>query len=108
MSEVVRITVVPRREMITVVNGGLSALCALAGIDREQAGRLQLATEEVFLYSVQTIRKAGLESMVTVRFCHHGQGFKIVLEYPGPKGPLDGCFRAGHLDMPEFKSFEAV
>lgn len=108
MLEVVRVTVAPRKEMISVVNAGLAALCELTHFPEAKAKRLQLATEELFLYALSTIRQSRLNVDVTVRFRRQAQGFQIVVEYPGPRGAMDKYLKLGHVQLQAVKSFESL
>lgn len=108
MLEVVRVTVAPKKELIGVVNAGLAALCNLTNFPEAKAKRLQLATEELFLYALSTIRQAGLKVNVTVRFRHHAHWFQIVVEYPGPRGAMDKHLNLGHARLRAVKNFESL
>ena len=108
MQEVVRVTVTPRREMVVVVNAGLEALCRLRKTPQEDAKRLQLAVEEVFLYALSTIKTSKHNADISARFRVHDDGFQVVIEYPGIRGPLDHYLRADHLHLLQVKTFEAL
>ncbi|GAB6058066.1 hypothetical protein [Desulfonatronum parangueonense] len=108
MIEVVRVTVAPRKELVVVVNAGLEGLCRLMNYPEDVSKRLQLATEEVFLYVVNTIRTTKMNADITARFRHHARSFQIVIEYPGIRGPLDHYLRLGHLHLLQVKTFEAL
>ncbi len=94
--------------MISVVNAGLNALCCQINFTDEQCRRLQLATEEIFLYSLHTIRRAGLKSPVTVRFRTQSSAFQIALEYAGPRGALDMYLKPGHLQSMRVNNFQGL
>ncbi len=108
MIEVVRVTVAARREMVVVVNAGLESLCRLMNYPEDKTKRLQLATEEVFLYVVSTIKTSKKNADITVRYRHLAGGFQIVIEYPGIRGPLDLYLRLGHLHLLQVKTFEGL
>lgn len=108
MQEVVRVTVTPRREMVVVVNAGLEALCRLRNISQEEAKRLQLAVEEVFLYALSTIKTSKHNADISARFRVQGDGFQVVIEYPGIRGPLDHYLRTDQLHLLQVKTFEAL
>ena len=108
MLELVRISVCPKAEIIGVVNAGLDALCAYIAFPVDKARRLQLATEEIYLYTINTIRRAGLKSTVTVRFRCYSDGFQIVVEYIGPRGPYDSYLKPGQLQSLKVKDFDAL
>lgn len=108
MLELVRVSVCPKPEMIAVVNAGLEALCRHIHYPVDKSRRLQLATEEIFLYALNTIRKANLRSILTVRFRSHANGFQIVVEYVGPRGELDGYLKPGQLQSLKISGFDAV
>lgn len=108
MLELVRLSVCPKPEMIVVVNAGLEALCSHIRFPQDKAERLQLATEEIFLYALSTIRKADLRSIVTIRFRGHADGFQIVVEYVGPRGALDSYLKPGQLQSIKVNDFDGV
>ncbi len=108
MQEVVRVTVTPRREMVVVVNAGLEALCRLRKTPQEDARRLQLAVEEVFLYALSTIKTSKHNADISARFRDQDDGFQVVIEYPGIRGPLDHYLRTDHLHLLQVKTFEAL
>jgi anti-sigma regulatory factor (Ser/Thr protein kinase) len=106
--ELVKVTVSPRPDLISVINAGLKALCEIVCLSPENCSRLQLATEEVFLYAVKTLKTAELNAAITVRYNHVADGFQIIVEYPGPRGPLDKYLKPGRLHLLEVKTFEAL
>lgn len=108
MIEVVRVTVAPKKELVGVVNAGLEGLCRLMNFPDDKINRLQLATEEVFLYVVSTIKTSKKNADITVRFRHHSEAFQVIIEYPGIRGPLDLYLRLGHLHLLQVKTFEAL
>lgn len=108
MIEVVRVTVSPEPEMISVVNAGLNALCRQISFTDNQCRRLQLATEEIFVYSLHTISRAGLKSPVTVRFRTQIKAFQIILEYVGPRGALDMYLKPGQLQSMRVSNFQGL
>ncbi|MFP4108456.1 MAG: hypothetical protein ACLFP9_06090 [Desulfonatronovibrio sp.] len=108
MLELVRASVCPKPEMVAVVNAGLEALCTHIRYPADKTRRLQLATEEIFLYALNTIHKASLRSILTVRFRSHANGFQIVVEYVGPRGELDGYLKPGQLQSLKVNGFDAV
>ena len=67
MLEIIKVSVYPRKELICVVNTGLKTLCSLVEIADDKTHRLQLATEEVFLYAVHTVRQEDIKSKITAR-----------------------------------------
>lgn len=103
-----RVTVVPRREMAIVVSAGLEGLCLLRDTPREDALQLQSAVEEIFAYAVSTIKTSKLNADISARFRVHDQGFQIVIEYPGIRGPLDHYLHSEHLHLLQVKTFEAL
>ena len=108
MAEVVRVTVAPRREMAVVVNAGLEALCRVLHLPEDAAARLRLATEEVFLYALSTIKTSKMNADISARFRTVDDGFQIVIEYPGVRGPLDHYLQTDHLHLLQVKTFEAL
>lgn len=108
MIELATITVKADRRLIGVVNAGLRALCDQLGMEEQRRFRLQLATEEVFLYCVETIRKTGTGGDVTVRFSHDAAGFRIIIEYMGKRGELDKYLQPGMLKNMKVKTFEGL
>jgi len=108
MIELATVSVKADRRLICVVNAGLRALCDQLGLDEKRRYRLQLGTEEVFLYCVDTIRKTGTGGAVTVRFAHDASGFQIIVEYMGKRGELDKYLQPGMLKNMKVKTFEAL
>jgi anti-sigma regulatory factor (Ser/Thr protein kinase) len=108
MLELVTVSVTPKPEMICVPNAGLAALCEHVKLSGEKAHRLQLATEEIFIYAVTTLRKAGLNTPITFRFRANTNGFQIVLDYAGPKGSLDNQLNTGQIKTLPVKDFQVL
>lgn len=108
MIELATISVKADRRLIGVVNAGLRALCEQLGMEETRRHRLQLATEEVFLYCVETIRRTGTGGPVTVRFAHDAAGFQIIVEYEGKRGNLDKYLQPGMLKNMKVKTFEGL
>ena len=108
MLELIKLSVYPKKELICVINCGLKALCTQVNIANDKAYRLQLATEEIFIYAVHTVQKATIHSMITARFSYDSCGFQIVIEYTGKPGPLDRHLKNGSLHNIKVKSFEAL
>lgn len=106
--ELAIVTVKADRRLISVVNAGLRALCEQLGMEEERRFRLQLATEEIFLYCVETIRKSGLGGTVTTRFFHGAAGFQIIIDYKGKRGHLDKYLKPGMLKEMKVKTFEGL
>jgi hypothetical protein len=77
-------------------------------IHQDTIRRLELATEEMFLYCLSTLAKAGLNSPVTTRFNHHARGFQVLMEYSGPKGVLDKYLQPGRIHELKMQSFESM
>ncbi len=108
MIELATISVNADRRLIGVVNAGLRALCEQLGMKETRRHRLQLATEEVFLYCVETIRKTATGGVVTARFAHDAAGFQIIVEYVGKRGDLDKYLQPGMLKNMKVKTFEGL
>ncbi|TVQ97129.1 MAG: hypothetical protein EA399_14095 [Desulfovibrionales bacterium] len=108
MVELVRVTVAPLREMAGVVAAGVKAICRVRNTLFADANQLQLAVEEVFLYALSTIKTSKYNADITARFQIHGDGFQVVIEYPGVRGPLDHYLQTDHLHLLQVKTFEAL
>ncbi len=108
MIELASVTVRPEKRLVCVVKAGLHALCDELGFDEKRRFKLELGAEEVFCYCAGTIREAGSNAPVTVRFFSGGDAFMIVLEYAGERGELDQYLKPGKLDRMRIKTFEAL
>lgn len=108
MTDVVRITVAPRREMVVVVTAGLEAMCCVRNTPREDVEQLRMAVEEVFLYALSTVKTTKLNADISVRFRVRDERMQVVIEYPGVRGPLDHYLHMDHLHLLQVKTFEAL
>ncbi|WP_045222923.1 hypothetical protein [Desulfonatronum thioautotrophicum] len=101
-------TVAPLREMVGVVAAGVKAMCRVQNTLPADANQLQLAVEEVFLYALSTIKTSKHNADISARFQIHDDGFQVVIEYPGIRGPLDHYLQTDHLHLLQVKTFEAL